>query len=128
MKVREGSAGVALLESQRFEVKVWVASVCTGMHSGRPCAWQSPTASSGFCFGFFCAFVRQSSVTALWGAHCGLALKRARSGRGVRSGTPAQEKSSEGFQCALRVFVRACFAAVLQRHCFQGSTWFQPQL
>ena len=41
---------------------------------------------------------------------------------------PAQEKSSEGFQCALRVFVRACFAAVLRRHWFQGSTWFQPQL
>ena len=77
---------------------------------------------------FFCAFVRQNSVTALWGAHCGLALKRARSGRRVRSATPEQEKSFEGFQCALRVFVRACFAAVLQRHCFQGSTWFQPQL
>ena len=77
---------------------------------------------------FFCAFVRQNSVTALWGAHCGLALKRARSGRGVRSATPAQEKSFECFQCALRVFGRACFAAVLQRHCFQGSTWFQPQL
>ena len=47
---------------------------------------------------------------------------------GVRSATPAQEKYSEGFQCALCVFVRACFAAVLQRHFFQGSTWFQPQL
>ena len=46
----------------------------------------------------------------------------------MRSATPAQEKSSEGFQCALCVFVRACFAAVLQRHCFQGSTSFQTQL
>ena len=46
----------------------------------------------------------------------------------MRSATPAQEKSSEGFQCPLRVFVRACFAAVLQRHGFQGSTLFQPQL
>ena len=46
----------------------------------------------------------------------------------MRSATPAQEKYSEGFQCSLRVFVRACFVAVLQRHCFQGSTWFQPQL
>ena len=46
----------------------------------------------------------------------------------MRSATPAQEKSSEGFQCALRVLVGACFAAVLLRHCFQGSTWFQPQL
>ena len=26
------------------------------------------------------------------------------------------------------VFVRACFAIVLQRHCFQGPTWFPAQL
>ena len=77
---------------------------------------------------FFCAFVRQNSVTALWGAHCGLALKTVGSECGVRSATPAQEKSSEGVHCVLRAFVRACFAAVLERHCFQGSTWFQPQL
>ena len=78
--------------------------------------------------GFFYAFVRKITVTALWGAHCGLALKRARSVRGVRSATPAQEKSSVGFQCALRVFVHACFAAVLRRHCFKGSTCFQIQV
>ena len=77
--------------------------------------------------GVFSAFVRKITVSALWGAHCGLALKRARSVRGVRSATPAQEKYSVGFQSALRVFVRACFAAVLQKHWFKGSTWFQNQ-
>ena len=98
--------------------------------------WKATCAAVSHCifwfllWVFFClrAFVSQNSVTALWGVHCGLALKRAHSGRGVRSATPAQEKSSEGFQCALRVFVRACYAAVLQRHCLQGSPWLKPQL
>ena len=79
-------------------------------------------------WGFVYAFVRKTTVTALWAAHCGLALKRARSVRGGRSARQAQEKSSVGFQCALRVFLHACFAAVLRTHCSKASTWFQIQV